>query len=99
MHLKELVEERTKELQDALNVKSRFVATVSHGNLFSHSRILIVEHFFLFYKEIRTPLSGIMGSLTLLASTSLNEEQEDLIRIAHLCGEQLSVIINDILGQ
>jgi anthranilate/para-aminobenzoate synthase component II len=31
LHLQELVEERTKELQDALNVKSRFVATVSHG--------------------------------------------------------------------
>jgi hypothetical protein len=32
LHLQELVDERTKELQNALNVKSRFVATVSHGN-------------------------------------------------------------------
>jgi hypothetical protein len=31
LHLQELVDERTKELQDALNVKSRFIATVSHG--------------------------------------------------------------------
>jgi hypothetical protein len=31
LHLEGVVEERTKELQDALNVKSRFVATVSHG--------------------------------------------------------------------
>jgi hypothetical protein len=39
-----------------------------------------------------------MGSLALLSATTLNEEQEDLIRIAHICGEQLSLIINDILG-
>ena len=48
--------ERTQQLQDALQVKSRFLATMSH--------------------EMRTPLSGSMGAMTLLEETALNADQK-----------------------
>jgi signal transduction histidine kinase/CheY-like chemotaxis protein len=49
--------------------------------------------------EIRTPLCGIMGSLALLDDGPLLPEQAQVLRIATLCGEQLLVLINDILDR
>jgi signal transduction histidine kinase len=83
------VQKRTLELQEALEVKSRFLATMSHGknNLFCKNNML----------EIRTPLSGILGMMLLLAESKLTSEQQDMVHIAHICGEQLLVLIKDIL--
>ena len=40
-----------------------------------------------------------MGSMSLLSSsTSLTLDQLDLVRISQTCGEQLLVVIDDILG-
>jgi signal transduction histidine kinase len=47
--------------------------------------------------EIRTPLTGTIGALELLSETPLTPEQRDLVQTASLCGEQLHVVINDIL--
>ena len=65
------------ELQQALAVKSRFLAIMSH--------------------EIRTPLSGFIGSMNLLAETQLNNDQQELLHTAQVCGDQLLHLINDIL--
>src|SRR5690348_12274109 len=47
--------------------------------------------------EIRTPLTGTIGALELLSETPLTTDQRDLVQTASLCGEQLQVVINDIL--
>ncbi len=52
---------------------------------------------FLLIIEIRTPLSGVMGTIGLLTATNLTYEQQELAHIAQVCGEQLLVVINDIL--
>ena len=70
-NLEREVQERTKALENALLIKSRFLAIMSH--------------------EIRTPMTGILGTLSLLATSSLTDEQTELVRIAHVCGEQLLV--------
>jgi len=75
--LAEKVKERTKQLEEALEVKSRFLATMSH--------------------EIRTPLTGIIGALGLLASTQMTEDQCDLVNIIKVCGQQLLVVVSDVL--
>jgi len=75
--LEDLVKSRTKELEEALHVKGRFLAIMSH--------------------EIRTPLTGLSAALTLLSETLLSEEQVDLTKIARVCGDQLLVVINDVL--
>ena len=50
------------------------------------------------YLEIRTPLSGIIGSMGLLAETPLTNDQQEILQTAQVCGEQLLYIVNDILG-
>eukprot|EP01114_Cavostelium_apophysatum_P013141 TRINITY_DN3119_c0_g1_i1.p1 TRINITY_DN3119_c0_g1~~TRINITY_DN3119_c0_g1_i1.p1 ORF type:complete len:920 (+),score=244.20 TRINITY_DN3119_c0_g1_i1:120-2879(+) len=47
--------------------------------------------------EIRTPLSGVLGSLSLLSESALTAEQQSMVNIAQICGEQLLVSINDVL--
>ncbi|MFO1389426.1 response regulator [Cellvibrio sp.] len=47
--------------------------------------------------EIRTPMNGVIGCASLLASTPLNSEQEQLLHTIQTSGESLLVLINDIL--
>lgn len=47
--------------------------------------------------EIRTPLNALVGFADLLESTPINKEQKDYINIIQKSGEDLLVIINDIL--
>jgi PAS domain S-box-containing protein len=47
--------------------------------------------------EIRTPLNGVLGTLQLLATTDLNEEQSGYVGVIRRCGEGLLTVINDVL--
>lgn len=47
--------------------------------------------------EIRTPLNGIMGVANLLTNTSLSKKQKEYVNAIKLSGNNLMVIINDIL--
>lgn len=47
--------------------------------------------------EIRTPMNGIIGVSELLKQTSLTQEQHDLVNIMSVSGNNLLLIINDIL--
>jgi CheY-like chemotaxis protein len=47
--------------------------------------------------EVRTPLNGIIGMLTLLNDTILSNEQRDYIEMLRECSINLMTIINDIL--
>ncbi len=47
--------------------------------------------------ELRTPLNGVLGFSELLATTSLNAEQQDFARTIRDSGEHLLAIVNDIL--
>ena len=47
--------------------------------------------------EIRTPMNGIMGFLDLLSLTTLDEEQQELLKDARSATDVLLFIINDIL--
>jgi len=47
--------------------------------------------------EIRTPLNGILGMLQLLATTSLDEEQNEYVSLAITSSERLSDLLFDIL--
>ena len=47
--------------------------------------------------EIRTPLNGILGTLHILATTPLDDDQHDLVEVIRHSGEGLLRIINEIL--
>lgn len=47
--------------------------------------------------EIRTPLNAIIGFTDLLAQTELDEVQQDYVDSVQIAGENLLLIINDIL--
>lgn len=86
-NLEQLVNERTRELRDAVIVaqtanqsKTEFLALLSH--------------------ELRTPLTSILGlSATLLRLPSLNltDRQKNYLQTIHNSGEHLSALIDDIL--
>ncbi|WP_229239599.1 PAS domain-containing hybrid sensor histidine kinase/response regulator [Echinicola soli] len=47
--------------------------------------------------EIRTPMNGLLGMIGLLEYTTLDEEQESIVKVIKDSGESLLVIIKDIL--
>jgi len=47
--------------------------------------------------EIRTPLNGIIGMIGLLMDTDLNAEQREYAQLAHISGENLLSLVNQIL--
>ncbi|MEI9814735.1 MAG: ATP-binding protein [Acidobacteriota bacterium] len=44
--------------------------------------------------EVRTPLSGIVGMLDLLAETTLDDDQKEYLTAARLCTESLAELLN-----
>ncbi len=47
--------------------------------------------------EIRTPMNGVIGMIDLIASTKLDEEQQDYVKTIKKSSETLLHILNDIL--
>jgi signal transduction histidine kinase/DNA-binding response OmpR family regulator len=66
---------------------------MKNENNFNHKSLFLanINH------ELRTPMNGIIGMLTLLEDTILNNEQKDYIEMMRECSVSLMSIINDIL--
>jgi signal transduction histidine kinase/CheY-like chemotaxis protein len=96
--LKELVDERTSELQSALDeLKSAHrELEITRDSLietqkFRQQFLANMSH------EIRTPMNAIVGLTNLLIKTPLSELQEKYLGVIRNSGNNLLVIINDIL--
>lgn len=87
IHLEELVEARTKELEKANErlkeldrLKSLFIASMSH--------------------ELRTPLNSIIGFSSIILNEwlgPLNEEQKENLTAVYRAGKHLLALINDVI--
>lgn len=82
--LEQKVEQRTEELELALNkaeaateAKAAFLASMTH--------------------ELRTPMNGVIGTASLMEDSELTQQQRDQLNIILNCGKHLLTVINDIL--
>lgn len=82
--LESIVEQRTQALQQATEDALQLATAKSQF-------LANISH------EFKTPLNGILGSLTLLKSTDLDEHQSYMLDTAETCGENLVRLINNVL--
>lgn len=82
--LKMLVDERTAELHTTLS-------ELRHTQQFRDRFLANMSH------EIRTPMNAIVGLTNLLVSSPLNDQQKKYLQVIKKSGDNLIVIINDIL--
>ena len=83
-NLEEKVSERTKELE----------AAKAHAELLSKTRSEFLANM---SHEIRTPMNGVLGMMELLEETNLNKKQGLYVSTAKSSGNNMMVILNDIL--
>lgn len=96
--LEQLVTERTSELNKTLQqlTATNEELSVTRDNLietqkFRQQFLANMSH------EIRTPMNAIVGLTNLLVKTPLNEQQSKYLNVIKKSGNNLLVIINDIL--
>jgi signal transduction histidine kinase len=92
------VQQRTKELSDALDTLTKINFELNETKIslietqkFRDQFMANMSH------EIRTPMNAIVGLTNLLIKSDLNEQQAKYLDVIKKSGQNLLVIINDIL--
>lgn len=80
-----------EKLNKAMQAKSRFLANMSHEVL--QIKLEPISHI----KQVRTPLSGIIGMSQCLSESSLSADQSEMVDTIRQCSEVLLTVINDVL--
>ena len=89
--LEALVQERTLELHDTAKSLKEAASQAEAASRAKSQFLANMSH------EIRTPLNGVIGTIDLIESTSLNNEQKEMMNIVTSSSESLLSIIDDIL--
>lgn len=89
--LEDVVLSRTNELRIAVQDSHAALLDSHHANRVKTEFLAMMSH------EIRTPMNGILGVASLLESTDLNGKQAKLLGIIRQSGDDLLMILNDIL--
>lgn len=88
---KAIAEEKTLEAQAQKEAAEAAQAEAVRANTAKSQFLANMSH------EIRTPMNGVVGIADMLAKSGLDEQQKKLAQIIQVSGENLLIIINDIL--
>lgn len=86
-----LLETKQRLLNDRLYELTRAREAAESASRFKSEFVANMSH------EVRTPLNGIIGMVTLLSETATDPEQRQYIDLLSRSGQQLLAIVNDIL--
>ncbi|RMA80296.1 hybrid sensor histidine kinase/response regulator [Umboniibacter marinipuniceus] len=78
-------------LSDRIRLIREGQINAENSNLAKQQFLANISH------ELRTPMNGVMGRLDLLGSTTLSKEQNTLLDQAKYSGQELLLVINDLL--
>lgn len=87
-------EQLRQRLQELENTRDTLEIAKAEAEMANHTKsrfIAMISH------EIRTPINGLLGTLSLLADSKLDASQNELLKVATASGENLRVLLNDVI--
>lgn len=88
----------TDKLEQNITALKESEIALQNAKEVAENALVIKDHFLAnMSHEIRTPMNAIIGFTNLLEVSQLNEEQRQFVEAIKVSGQNLTVIINDIL--
>jgi PAS domain S-box-containing protein len=85
------LESRLRELEKTQRFLEKARDDAHRANMTKSRFIAMISH------EIRTPINGLLGTLSLLGDSDLDDSQEGLLEVASASAENLRVLLNDLI--
>ncbi len=86
-----LLKDSTKSLQSTNSELNTALAQLENNNLIKDRFLSTISH------ELRTPMNGVEGSLELIKTSNLTDEQKNYLQTAQISAQEMTTLIGSIL--